>query len=131
MDKIIIFSQTWHLKDPQIREDGSLRLFEEKIIEEKQVVLWVNSGESGCHHIPHVHASFSDKEYSISIDGQNRLLAPDKEDKYYRFIVKNYFNEDNLQLFRSYWNNKTDAKIKFQKNNNGEYLNIYKMEKIL
>ncbi len=124
MDEIIIFQRTFNLKDESIREDGSLRLCEEKILTEKQVTIWVNSRESSCHNRPHVHASYADRKYSIAIDGTNDLLAPDKEDKFYRFILKCFFQEKNIQKFREYWNNKADSKMKFDVRDN-VYLSSY------
>ena len=129
MDEIIIIQITFNLKDESIREDGSLRLCEEKILTEKQVTIWVNSSESSCHNRPHVHASYADRKYSIAIDGTNDLLAPDKEDKFYRFIVKGFFKNNNMQLFREHWNNKTDSKMKFNVDQNGNYLPSYYMKK--
>ena len=125
--KEIIVKDLLSIDEKIIREDGSLRLTEAKILSKNQVTIWVNSGEAGCHNIPHVHASFSNKEYSIAIDGTNKLLAPNKEDKFYRFIVKCYFKTF-LQRSRDYWNNKTDSRMKFDINSDGVYLSSYSIK---
>lgn len=129
--KIVIFEKSIKIEDNQILEDGRIFFIKAEIRREKQFRLWVNSKESSCHNMPHIHASCDEKEYSTAIDGTNKLLAPNVEDKYYRCIVKMFFNETWIQTFREYWNNKTDSKLKFDIDSNQNektiYLNSYRI----
>ncbi|MBR3482147.1 MAG: hypothetical protein IKH45_04605 [Neisseriaceae bacterium] len=119
---IIILERS--IDENQIDEDGNILFTKAEILREKQIRLWVNSKESSCHNIPHIHASCDEKEYSIAIDGTNKLLAPNIEDKYYRCIVKMFLNNTSvIQKCRNYWNNKTDSKLKFDT----IYLDSYRM----
>ncbi len=116
MEENVITIQNFKIEDWMIKEDGGLFLQEKEIEREKQVKICVNSNELTHHNRPHVHAYYSDKEYSIAIDSSYDLLAPNKEDKFYRFIVKTMFNDDLIQKCRRAWNDNTDAKLKFVKN---------------
>ena len=127
---IIILERS--IDENQIDEDGNILFTKAEILREKQIRLWVNSKESSCHNIPHIHASYAENKYSIAIDGTNKLLAPNVEDKYYRCIVKNFLNNTSvIQKCRNYWNNKTDSKLKFDidssQNEKTIYLNSYRI----
>ena len=119
-----VFCKNYQLDDGMIKEDGSLFLQEKEIKKEKQVKLWVESKEQTHHNRPHIHASFDDRVYSIAIDSSFDLLAPNKEDKYYRFIVKTIFNDTTIQKCREYWNKYTDSNMKFAVCN-GSYSSKY------
>ena len=125
MERNLIYQHTFKIEDWMIRENGSLLLLEREIMREKQVKIYVNSKELTHHNRPHVHAFYGDKEYSIAIDSNPDLLAPDREDKFYRFIVKTMFRDELIQKCRQAWNDYTDSKMKFVKANN-LYLPDYK-----
>ena len=112
MDKVI-FDHDFKLEDWMIHEDGKLELIEREIMRFMKVKVVVKSNERTHHNRPHVHAFFDEKEYSIAIDSSYDLLAPNKEDKYYKFIVRSILRDSLIQECREAWNNNTNSNIKF------------------
>ena len=113
MREIEIYQEKFYIQDWMIREDGSLILHEKKLAQYKEVKIVIKPNEDSSHNIPHIHAYYADKEYSIAIDDSYKLLAPSKEDKYYKFIKRTMFNDELIQIYRKAWNEDTNSLLKF------------------
>ena len=102
-----------------ILDNGSLILLEKTIIAEQNIKIYIHSNEKSKHNRPHVHASYNEREYVISIDNTIEVIEP-KEDKFSRYLIKTYFRS-HLQYFRKEWNSICSS-YKFSINDKGEYI---------
>ena len=119
MCKKILLAQKDHIEDWMILDNGSLILLEKTIIAEQNIKIYIHSNETSKHHRPHVHASYNEREYVISIDNTIEVIEP-KEDKFSRYLIKTYFRS-HLQYFRKEWNSICSS-YKFSINDKGEYI---------
>lgn len=119
MCKKILIAKKDHIEDRMILDNGSLILLEKTIIAEQNIKIYIHSNETSKHHRPHVHASYNEKEYVISIDNTIEVIEP-KEDKFSRYLIKTYFRS-HLQYFRKEWNSICSS-YKFSINDKGEYI---------
>ncbi len=117
MEEYIIVNKNEKIEDDLINEDGSIILLEKEIFRTKNIKICVKSKELTHHNRPHAHAYYGEKEYSIAIDSKIEVLGNTSDDKYSRFLIKNYFTEEILQKAREFWNKYTDSNMKFKKNN--------------
>ena len=119
MCKKILIAKKDHIEDWMILDNGSLILLEKTIIAEQNIKIYIHSNETSKHHRPHVHASYNEREYVISIDNTIEVIEP-KEDKVSRYLIKTYFRS-HLQYFRKEWNSICSS-YKFSINDKGEYI---------
>lgn len=119
MCKKILIAKKDHIEDWMILDNGSLILLEKTIIAEQNIKIYIHSNETSNHHRPHVHASYNEREYVISIDNTIEVIEP-KEDKFSRYLIKTYFRS-HLQYFRKEWNSICSS-YKFSINDKGEYI---------
>ena len=119
MCKKILIAKKDHIEDWMILDNGSLILLEKTIIAEQNIKIYIHSNETSKHHRPHVHASYNEREYVISIDNTIEVSEP-KEDKFSRYLIKTYFRS-HLQYFRKEWNSICSS-YKFSINDKGEYI---------
>lgn len=119
MCKKILLAKKDHIEDWMILDNGSLILLEKTIIAEQNIKIYIHSNETSKHHRPHVHASYNEREYVISIDNTIEVIEP-KEDKFSRYLIKTYFRS-HLQYFRKEWNSICSS-YKFSINDKGEYI---------
>mgnify|MGYP000018055367 CR=1 len=119
MCKKILIAKKDHIEDWMILDNGSLILLEKTIIAEQNIKIYIHSNETSKHHRPHVHASYNEREYVISIDNTIEVIEP-KEDKFSRYLIKTYFRS-HLQYFRKEWNSICSS-YKFSINDKGEYI---------
>ncbi len=119
MCKKILIAKKDHIEDWMILDNGSLILLEKTIIAEQYIKIYIHSNETSKHHRPHVHASYNEREYVISIDNTIEVIEP-KEDKFSRYLIKTYFRS-HLQYFRKEWNSICSS-YKFSINDKGEYI---------
>lgn len=125
IDEIIeIYSFIIKMEDWMINKDGSLNLTENLLLHDKKIKVFVHSNELNSHHRPHVHACYEDREYVISIDRKIEELN-NNVDKYYNFIINSTFKKDqNIQIFRKGWNEKTNSLLILKTNSNGQYTGL-------
>ena len=119
MCKKILIAKKDHIEDWMILDNASLILLEKTIIAEQNIKIYIHSNETSKHHRPHVHASYNEREYVISIDNTIEVIEP-KEDKFSRYLIKTYFRS-HLQYFRKEWNSICSS-YKFSINDKGEYI---------
>ena len=119
MCKKILIAKKDHIEDWMILDNGSLILLEKTIIAEQNIKIYIHSNETSKHHRPHVHASYNEREYVISIDNTIEVIEP-KEDKFSRYLIKTYFRS-HLQYFRKEWNSICSS-YKFSINDKSEYI---------
>ena len=125
MDEIKIFEEVVNIEDDMILLNGSIILLEKAILKTKNIKICVRTQEATNHNRPHVHVYYGEKSYLISIDSKCELLGNVKEDKFYRYLVKNFFSENNLQQYRKGWNEYSNSCMKFIKGDNGLYSSDY------
>ena len=116
----VIYEWKTKMEDNDIFEDGSLRLNEKSIRFEQKIKLVIHSNEQSSHNLPHVHAFYNSREYVITIDDDFKLLKPEEEDKYIKYIRK-AFLIPHVQKCREYWN-ETNAIYKFVNNEDGKLI---------